>query len=110
MKVEFAFDEKALKADGKSLEKIVSALKSNFAKCNLPCVRDDEVIAFKSTGDKRDFARIWNLILAYLKTDWFFKYATKCYFYDSDDENYYEDVLYESQEPVVKERLARLRK
>ncbi len=108
MKVEFAFDEKALKEDGKSLERVVSTLKSNFAKFNLPCVEDGEIIAFKSTGDKRDFARMWNLIIAYAKTDWFFKYATKCNFYKYDDKTY-ENVLEEAKEPIIQERLARLR-
>ncbi len=108
MRVEFAFDEKALKEDGKSIEKVVSALKANFAKCNIPCVRDDEIIAFKGTGDKRDFARMWNLILAYAKTDWFFKYATKCNFYKYDDESWVEDVLEVSKLPRVQKMLAEI--
>ncbi len=109
MKVEFAFDEKALKEDGKSLERVVNALKSNFAKLNLPCISDDEIIVFKDTGDENDYARIWKLIIAYLKTDWFLKYATKCNFYKYSDNDGYEDVLYAVTEPRTKQWLSELK-
>ncbi len=110
MRVEFAFDEKALRENNISLEKVVSNLKANFSTYNLPCVSDGVVLAFEDTGDKNDYARIWNLIIGYLKTDWFLKYAIKCNFYEYDDNEYFEDVLYEMTDPSTKQLVEELKR
>ncbi len=108
MRVEIAFDELKIKENGFSKLKIFENIKENFSRYNLPCTADDEVLIFKSTGDENDYANIWNLIFYYIQSDWFLNVASKCNFYEFDDNEIYENVLEVIQLPKVKKILSNI--
>jgi hypothetical protein len=91
MKVEMTFNNTAVESNGYDRSDIYYAIKSAFAKRDLPCSSDDEVLTFKDAGNENDFSHIWVLLINLLKADWFVKCASSCVFYDDDDTA--EDVL-----------------
>ncbi len=108
MKIEFAFDDNKIADSNLSKNEIYEHLKRSFSKYDLPCVKDDESLVFKGNGNENDYAHIWNLIIAYLKTDWFLKVASKCNFYKYDDGEVYEDILSVISIPRVESMLAEI--
>ena len=91
MKVEFAFDTMAIEQQGRTLDDVYYTIKKLFEKYGLPCVSDDDILAFEDTGRKNDFANMWLAIVALLKADWFVQWASSCTWYEEDGTQ--EDVL-----------------
>ncbi len=90
MKVRFSFDKAAVERQGHTLSDVHRTVKSLFAVHDLPCVSEEDVLAFKDKGHGDDFACMWDIILSLLRADWFMVCATACIWQDEDGE---EDVL-----------------
>lgn len=82
MRTDMTFNEAAIIADGYTRDDIYNRIKKAFEKFNLPCTSDNDTLSFEDTGDVDDFAYMWNIIIELIKTDWYIKYATSCYFFD----------------------------
>ena len=94
MRVEFAFDEKALRKDGYSLQNICNTVKTLFAEYDLPCVEEGDRLIFKGRDGRDDFAHLWLCIIALIRSRWFLTYATACeWFGDDAGDDEGEDVL-----------------
>lgn len=91
MKVEFSFDKHKVEQHGYTLDTVHSTIKKNFAAKNLCCVADGDVLAFQDNGGVNDFANMWAIIMALLRTTWFVPLAASCTWYEDDGSE--EDVL-----------------
>ncbi len=90
MKVTFIFDKAAVERRGRTLEDVHRTVKSLFAVHDLPCTDDSDTLAFEDKGHGDDFATMWDIIMALLRSDWFLDCAASCVWQDEDGE---EDVL-----------------
>ena len=90
MNERFAFDKAAVERRGHTLEAVHQTIKSLFAAHGLPCVSDDNALAFGDKGHGDDFACMWDIILSLLRSDWFMDCAASCVWQDEDGA---EDVL-----------------
>ena len=96
LKVEIAFDEDKVLAEEKyDLNKMYEIIDNAFA--NYGIVKLGKGI-YRDNGSKKDFGRMWCIILELLETDWFMDNASKLMWYNSnrgknEDDFYYEDVL-----------------
>lgn len=102
MKVEITFNDTAIKDNGIRKTDIYHTIKNAFAKHDLPCLSDGNVLAFGDKCREDDYAYMWNVIKSLMISDWFLKCAASCNFID--DENTEEDVL--SQAHLFKKRNA----
>lgn len=91
MRVEFEFDNDKIEARGYTLNDVYYTIKKAFAKYELPCVSDGEILAFGGKGAKSDFSHLWTVIMQLTETDWFLDLATACYW--CEDGVRVEDVL-----------------
>lgn len=91
MRTDMTFNEAAIIADGYTRNDIYNAIKKSFNNYNLPCTSDNDTLSFEDTGDENDYAYMIELLVSFLKIDWYIKYATSCYFYD--DDNSKENIL-----------------
>ncbi len=90
MNVKISFDKATVERRGYKLEDVHRIVKNLFAVHNFPCDIEDSVLAFKDKGHGDDFAVMWDIILALLRSDWFLICAASCVWQDEDGE---EDVL-----------------
>lgn len=90
MTVKISFDKAAVERWGCRLKEAHQTVKNLFAVHDLPCVSEDNVLAFKDKGHGDDFAVMWDIILALLRADWFMECAASCVWQDEDGE---ENVL-----------------
>lgn len=90
MRVQFSFDKAAVERLGHTVDDVYRTIKKLFAAHNLPCVDEGDSLAFQDKGHGDDFAYMWDIILALLRSDWFMACATACVWQDEDGE---EDVL-----------------
>ena len=90
MKVKFSFDKAAAERRGTTLEGVRQTVKSLFAVHDLPCVSDDNILAFEDKGHGDDFACMWDIILLLLRSEWFMACAVSCVW---QDEGCDEDLL-----------------
>lgn len=89
-RVEFRFDETATAKAGFKIEDIRYTIKKTFAAYSLPCVADEENLAFEDADRDDDYADMWHIIIGLLKSEWFVASASSCVWIDEDGE---EDVL-----------------
>jgi len=59
-------------------------IKKLFATCDLPCISEGATLAFKDKGHGDDFACMWEIIMALLRSEWFLACATACVWQDDD--------------------------
>ena len=93
MAVKISFDKTAVERWGYRLKDAHQTVKNLFAVHDLPCVSEDNVLAFEDKGYGDDFAVMWEIILALLRADWFLDCADSCVWQDEDGE---EDILFQS--------------
>ena len=99
MKVKFTFDEAAATRRGHTLEGMRRTVKGLFAAHDLPCVCDDGgTLAFGDKGHGDDFACMWDIILALLRSEWFLACAASCVWQDGENE---EDILPAARTPLA---------
>ena len=91
MRVEFEFDQKKVIKNGYKKESIYYTIKKAFAKYNLPCISEGDVLAFEDCGRESDFANLWIVIMRLVRADWFIKTAARCDWFPREDRR--EDVL-----------------
>ena len=97
MNVKITFDKAAVKRRGLVLENVRQTVKSLFAVHDLPCVSDGEVLIFQDKGHGDDFACMWDIILALLRSEWFMECVAACVWQDEGGE---EDVLAQARDAV----------
>ena len=90
MKVKISFDKTTVERRGHTLEAMQQTVKSLFAIHGLPCIAEDSVLTFADKGHGDDFAVMWGIILALLRTGWFMDCTASCVW---QDENGEEDIL-----------------
>jgi len=101
MQIAFSFDNRKIAARGANKEDIYRMLKRSFAKKNLPCTSDGDILAFSGTGKSEDYGNIWAIIFALIDCDWFTDCASYCAFTEDGET---EDIL--SQIPRAKRIMA----
>ncbi len=84
MKVEFSFDKAAVERQGYAQEDVNCTIKRLFAVYDLPCVSEGATLAFKDKGHGDDFACMWEIIMALLRSDWFLACVATCVWQDDD--------------------------
>ena len=90
LKMEFTFDKAAIEKKGYSMESLYGEIKKEFASKNIPCVSDNEVLAFSGTGHKDDFSNMLTIMRIYSQVDWFMDTASSWIFRTNEG---WEDVL-----------------
>lgn len=91
MKVEIAFCSDALVQRGYSVEHAEQTVRRAFGRFGLVCTVEAGGLTVHDRGDKDDFANLWRVLMALLRSDWFPDCAAKCVWYDDDGTS--EDVL-----------------
>ena len=69
MAVKISFDKTTVERWGYRLKDAHQTVKNLFAVHDLPCVSEDNVLAFEDKGYGDDFAVMWEIILALLRAD-----------------------------------------
>lgn len=69
MAVKISFDKTAVERWSYRLKDAHQTVKNLFAVHDLPCVSEDNVLAFEDKGYGDDFAVMWEIILALLRAD-----------------------------------------
>jgi len=93
--MEFTFDEAAVLKRGYTMQTVHQAMKNEFAKRNLVCVEDGNVLAFEGTGHKNDYSSMLNMMRIYSRAAWFMDIAASWVFGRDGGE---EDVLSQAKE------------
>lgn len=101
MQVRFTFDDALMKQNGYERANVYYTLKKHFSQRGLPCISEDEVLAFADTGNENDYGNLWAIIMGLVKSDWFDKCASSCVF---EEDGEIEDVL--SQLPKLRQILS----
>lgn len=100
LQVRFTFSDALMDANHIKREDVYHTLKKHFEQRGLVCISEDEVLAFKDTGDEDDYGNMWAILMALIKSDWFTKCAASC---DYIEDGEVEDVL--SQVPKARKML-----
>ncbi len=90
MNVKISFDKAAVERQSYRLEDAHQIVKNLFTVHIFSCDIEDSVLAFKDKGHGDDFAVMWGIILALLRSDRFLECAVSHVWQDEDGE---EDVL-----------------
>lgn len=94
MRVEFEFDKVKIESLGYSFDDLKTTMKKIFAKNNLPCVIDTDVLAFADNNLDVDYSNMWLNITGLVNTKWFMECASACRWYDEEEpDEVPEDVL-----------------
>nr|WP_326186367.1 hypothetical protein [uncultured Oscillibacter sp.] len=91
MKVEIAFCSDALVQRGYSVDHAEQTVRRAFGRFGLVCTVGADGLTVHDRGDKDDFANLWRVLMALLRSDWFLDCAVKCVWHDDDGTS--EDVL-----------------
>lgn len=91
MRVEFEFDSERIAARGYTLTDVHGTIQQAFAKYDLPCVAEGEILAFSGRGRKNDYSYLWVVIMRLVKCQWFLDIASACYWCENG--NRVEDIL-----------------
>ena len=90
MNVKFTFNQAAVERRGYTISEVHNTIKGLFAAHDLPCTAEGDTITIEDKGHGDDFATMWEIIMALLRSDWFMDCAASCVW---QDENGEEDVL-----------------
>lgn len=83
MRVEIAFRADALEQRGYSLEHAGQVVQRAFEQAGLCCTADSDGLTAHGRG-AGDFACLWRVVMALLRSNWFPDCAVKCLWYDED--------------------------
>ena len=98
MNVKLSFDSAAAERKGCTAEQMRQAVKDLFAAHDLPCVSEGDVLVFTDKGHGDDFACMWEITLALLRSRWFLDCASSFVWEDEDGE---EDLLGQTGKEVA---------
>lgn len=90
MNVRFTFDQAAVGRRGYTMSEVHHTVKALFATHDFPCTAEGDSLTFRDKGHGDDFATMWEIIMALLRSDWFMDCSAACVW---QDENGEEDVL-----------------
>lgn len=90
MNVKFTFDQAAVMRRGYTMDGVHRTIQELFAAHDLPCSTDGDTLTFSDKGHGDDFATMWEIIMALLRSEWFMDCAASCVWQDEGGE---EDVL-----------------
>ena len=91
MRVDMTFDQQKVEQQGYTLDAVRQTVQKNFAVHGLRCVQNGPVLSCTDCGNADDFANLWTVIMALLRTEWFPILASSCVWQaDTGDQ---EDVL-----------------
>ena len=76
MNVKLSFDSAAAERLGCTVEQMRQTVKDLFSAHDLPCVSEGDVLVFADKGHGDDFACMWEIILALLRSRWFLDCAS----------------------------------
>lgn len=91
MKITFTFNRKMIEKDGYSVQEIHSVITRNFAARGLLCASDQDTLVVMDNGGPDDYANMWMIMMALLRTDWFLRFTAACVWRDDDGGG--EDIL-----------------
>lgn len=91
MKITFSFYKKMIEKDGYSVQEIHSVITRNFSARGLSCIADQDTLVVMDNGGLDDYANMWAIMMALLRTDWFLRFAVACVWRDDDGSE--EDIL-----------------
>ena len=91
MRVDMTFDQRKVEQQGYTLDAVRQTVQKNFAAHGLRCVRDGSVLTCTGCGGADDFADLWAVITALLRTEWFPAMASSCVWQDDNGDR--EDLL-----------------
>ena len=95
MRVDMTFDQQKVEQQGYTLDAVRQAIQKNFEAHGLRCVQDGPVLTCADCGGKDDFANLWAVIMALLRTEWFPALASSCVW--QDDNGAQEDLLAQAE-------------
>lgn len=90
LQVRFTFSDTLMNANKIKRESVYYTLKKNFTQRGLVCVSENNVLAFKGTGQEDDYGNIWAILMGLIESDWFIKCADSCDYIENGE---VEDVL-----------------
>ena len=73
------------------MDTVRHAIQKNFEAHGLRCVQNGPVLTCADHGGEDDFANLWAVIMALLRTDWFLALASSCVW--QDDNGAQEELL-----------------
>ncbi len=91
MRVDMTFDQQKVEQQGYTLAAVRQTVQKNFAAHGLRCVQKGPVLSCTDCGNADDFADLWAVIMALLRTEWFPALAASCVWQDDNGDQ--EDVL-----------------
>lgn len=91
MKITFSFYKKMIEKDGYSVQEIHSVITRNFSARGLSCIADQDALVVMDNGGLDDYANMWVIMMALLRTDWFLRFTAACVWRDDDGSE--EDIL-----------------
>ena len=94
MRVDMTFDQQKVEQQGYTLDTVRQAIQKDFEAHGLRCVQNGPVLTCADHGGEDDFANLWAVIMALLRTEWFPALASSCIWHDDDGTQ--EDVLSEA--------------
>lgn len=91
LRVDMTFDQQKVEQQGYTLAAVRQTIQKNFAAHGLRCVQHGSTLTCTGCGSADDFADLWAVIMALLRTEWFPALAASCVW--QDDNGGQEDVL-----------------
>ena len=91
MRVDMTFDQWKVEQQGYTLDAVRQTVQKSFAAHGLRCVQDGPVLTCTDCGGADDFANLWAVIMALLRTAWFPAMASSCVWQDDNGDR--EDLL-----------------
>lgn len=91
MGVDMTFDQQKVEQQGCTLDTVRHAIQKNFEAHGLHCVQNGPVLTCADHGGEDDFANLWAVIMALLRTDWFLALVSSCVW--QDDNGAQEELL-----------------
>ena len=84
MRVDMTFDQRKVEQQGYTLDAVRQTVQKSFAAHGLRCVQNGPVLSCTDCGNANDFANLWTVIMALLRTGWFPILASSCIWQDNN--------------------------
>lgn len=95
MRVDMTFNRQKVDQLGYTLVDVRQTVQKSFELHGLHCVQDGSVLSCADHGGEDDFANLWAVIMALLRTEWFPALASSCVW--QDDNGIQEDLLAQAE-------------
>lgn len=95
MRVAMTFDRQKVEQQGYTLADVRQTIQKNFEVYSLHCIQDGATLSCANHGGEDDFANLWAVIMALLRTAWFPALVSSCVW--QDDNGIQEDLLAQAE-------------